>query len=362
MIITKLVKIKINTRNFTHFKNLNYQFKLGDEIAVNPGHLMENSKILINAQCSVCSGITKIEYRSYIKNTKKYPNYCCSNVCSKYKEKQTKKEIYGENYETLRVSKMKSTNKKRYGNENTSQIFRNEKNQEIFIQQLKKVYDNKFDYSKINYINNYTQVELVCKKHGAFKIRPNELLHVKQGCKKCNKEELIKIRFDKNIEKANKIHNYKYDYSNVVFENLSKKVKITCPIHGDFEQTLHLHLKGRGCSNCANIQKRLRRIELINKNLSNGYQISPSFNEKACKFFDELSQKKNIHIQHAMNGGEYYISSLGYWLDGYDIENNVAYEYDEKHHFINGELKKKDKTRQKEIIKLLKCKFVRFKE
>jgi len=61
-----------------------------------------------------------------------------------------------------------------------------------------------------------------------------------------------------------------------------------------------------------------------------------------------------------MNGGEYHIKELGYWLDGYDKENNVVYEFDEKHHFDkNGNLSEKDITRQQEIELLLGCKFIR---
>jgi len=64
-----------------------------------------------------------------------------------------------------------------------------------------------------------------------------------------------------------------------------------------------------------------------------------------------------------MNGGEYYIKELGCWLDGYDKVNNVAYEYDEKYHFDkDGNLKEKDIKRQKEIEKILKCKFIRIKD
>jgi len=109
-------------------------------------------------------------------------------------------------------------------------------------------------------------------------------------------------------------------------------------------------------------KRRLKKLERISKDYNNGYQISPSYNSKACELFDKISKEKNIHIQHAMNGGEYYIKELGYWLDGYDIENNVAYEYDEKYHFIKGQLKEKDINRQKEIKKLLKCKFIRIKD
>ena len=70
----------------------------------------------------------------------------------------------------------------------------------------------------------------------------------------------------------------------------------------------------------------------------------------------------NIYIQHAMNGGEYYIKELGYWLDGYDKLNNIVYEYDEAFHFDKyGKLLEKDIIRQNEIIDFLKCKFIRIK-
>ena len=49
-------------------------------------------------------------------------------------------------------------------------------------------------------------------------------------------------------------------------------------------------------------------------------------------------------------------SVLGYRIDGYDAENNVAYEVDEPHHSSR---KNKDAMRQAAIEKELGCKFVR---
>jgi len=64
-----------------------------------------------------------------------------------------------------------------------------------------------------------------------------------------------------------------------------------------------------------------------------------------------------------MNGGEYHIKELGYWLDGYDKENNTVYEFDEKYHFDkNGNLSEYDLIRQQEIEHFLKCKFIRIKK
>jgi hypothetical protein len=60
-----------------------------------------------------------------------------------------------------------------------------------------------------------------------------------------------------------------------------------------------------------------------------------------------------------MNGGEYNIKELGYFLDGYDVNQNVAIEYYEPHHFKNGKLRDRDVQREKEIKNLLGCKLVR---
>jgi hypothetical protein len=48
------------------------------------------------------------------------------------------------------------------------------------------------------------------------------------------------------------IHGDKYDYSKVVYVSDAKKVIIGCPIHGDFEQRPNSHLQGSGCTKCKN--------------------------------------------------------------------------------------------------------------
>jgi len=89
----------------------------------------------------------------------------------------------------------------------------------------------------------------------------------------------------------------------------------------------------------------------------------PCFNRKSCGYFDNLNNQNNWELQHALNGGEYYLKDLGYWLDGYDKKRNIAIEYDEKYHYTkNGELKKKDIDRMNEICHYLKCRFYRYNE
>lgn len=48
------------------------------------------------------------------------------------------------------------------------------------------------------------------------------------------------------IEKSIKIHGNKYDYSLVDYIDNKTKIKIICSIHGCFEQTPGIHLRGSG--------------------------------------------------------------------------------------------------------------------
>lgn len=52
------------------------------------------------------------------------------------------------------------------------------------------------------------------------------------------------------VEAATKVHNSVYNYSKVQYKNAKTKVCITCPVHGDFEQTPDIHLRGSGCRKC----------------------------------------------------------------------------------------------------------------
>lgn len=50
-------------------------------------------------------------------------------------------------------------------------------------------------------------------------------------------------------------HSGKYDYSEVIFTNVSTHVRIICPHHGIFNQTPHKHIQGRGCPSCAKLSR-----------------------------------------------------------------------------------------------------------
>lgn len=62
--------------------------------------------------------------------------------------------------------------------------------------------------------------------------------------KKTTKEEFI--------EKANKKHNFKFDYSKAIYIDRNNKIIIIikCPIHGEFKQSPISHLNTTGCPKC----------------------------------------------------------------------------------------------------------------
>ena len=56
----------------------------------------------------------------------------------------------------------------------------------IFIEVCKNKYDNKYDYSKVNYINNIEKVVIICPIHGEFLKSPTHHKNRNQGCPTCS--------------------------------------------------------------------------------------------------------------------------------------------------------------------------------
>lgn len=105
------------------------------------------------------------------------------------------------------------------------------------------------------------------------------------------------------------------------------------------------------------------RLNRINDLKSKYKNVGPNYNINACKYFDAINEELGWNLQHALNGGEFYIKELGYWVDAYDKNKNIVVEYDEPKHFnVDGSLKQKDVHRMINIINLLNCEFWRYDE
>lgn len=60
----------------------------------------------------------------------------------------------------------------------------------------------------------------------------------------------IKVTQEEFIERSNKVHNNKYNYSKTIYTKMRNKIIIICPVHGEFDQLAMSHVKGTGCSKC----------------------------------------------------------------------------------------------------------------
>ena len=131
-----------------------------------------------------------------------------------------------------------------------------------FIDKVKKIHHNKYDYSLVNYIDCcYNKIVIICPIHGNWEQMPNN--HISgDGCPNCYGTK--KLTSEEFIIRSNHIHNNKYTYTDVDYINSKTRVMITCPIHGMFEQTPNHHLRKRGCPNCR-VNKKSNTLDFIKK-------------------------------------------------------------------------------------------------
>lgn len=122
-----------------------------------------------------------------------------------------------------------------------------------FIDKVRNVHGDKFDYSLTEYVNCRTKVTIKCLKHGEFTQLPTNHWQG-SGCPKCKAEitsNVCKYTTDKFIDLANIIHKNLYDYSDFEYINSQTKGIIKCFKHGKFKQTPANHLQGQRCPKCA---------------------------------------------------------------------------------------------------------------
>lgn len=168
---------------------------------------------------------------------------------------------------------------------------------EDFVTKAKKTHRNKYDYSKVSYINNHTKVIITCPKHGDFLQIPANHINIKNGCPKCIGRNKTTEEF---INEAKLIHGNKYDYSKTIYVKALEKVIITCLLHGDFIQTPSDHLNNNGCPRC----KRSKGESFVSNFLEkNNINFIPQKTFKNCKYkktlpFDFYLQDFNICIEY----------------------------------------------------------------
>lgn len=212
-----------------------------------------------------------------------------------------------------------------------------QESQEDFIKRSQEIHNNKYDYSKVKYINQQSYVTIICQEHGEFEQIPNSHLRGR-GCPKCaNKNRNINNRktTEQFVKEAILIHGNKYNYDKVNYIEAHTPVIITCPIHGDFEQTPNKHLsRQHGCPKCQ-LKSQTKLYEKLKESFPN----------------EEILFEVNKTIIPWIENQR---------IDIYFPKHNIAIEYNGEQHYIQkecfgGEIGFND-TKERDTLKRLKCK------
>lgn len=103
-------------------------------------------------------------------------------------------------------------------------------------------------------------------------------------------------------EKASIIHKEKYDYTKSVYVDTKTKLKITCPIHGDFLQTPknHLNLK-QGCSKCGLLSQVKKRSHTLQQFIQRANEIhNHSYDYSISNYINNQTKVEIICSEHGI--------------------------------------------------------------
>lgn len=183
-----------------------------------------------------------------------------------------------------------------------------------FIQEAISMHGDIYNYSLVNYTHCLSPVDIICKKHGVFKQKPN--IHLTPcGCPLCRNDTIIS-KYTKPHEnfiiECVAVHGDTYDYTNTKYINSKTKIVVKCKKHGDFSIRPGHHTSGIGCYRC----KPSSKGEIIIASLLDGvYEFHTQH-----KFIDCISPMSNRKLKF-----DFYIPSL-----------NTVIEYNgEQHYYPN---------------------------
>lgn len=162
MIVTEVVKVKMNGKHIRKYLDKGYRAICGEIIDVKVEDLPKCSNVKVEAICDVCNKNKMVSYLGYNTSIKKGGFYACSQKCSNVKVVKTLEEKYGEGVTSpakskIVLDKMKSTCMERYGVEQPSKLNK-------FIEKAKSTKLER--YGDVNYTNTNKNKETCMGRYG----------------------------------------------------------------------------------------------------------------------------------------------------------------------------------------------------
>ncbi|CAH6419381.1 Hypothetical protein HVR_LOCUS586 [uncultured virus] len=252
---------------------------------------------------------------------------------------------------------------------------------ERVLQRVLEIHQDKYDYSQVqpDHIKN-AKSKFIVKCNGCQYVwNPsiNNHIHKSTGCPNCSKQR--PWTFERFLQQANEIHEYKYDYSQIKAHDIltnKSRISISCNECQYFwTPTVNGHINAKyGCPNCAKnapwtLKRFIKRANQIHNEAFDYSQIkfqdiqgsesnvpirccqcnytwNPSINshinmESGCpncnhsrrfskaqiSWIENIIKVDNIVVQYALSpGGEHNIKGVGR-VDGFCQASNTVYEY-----------------------------------
>ena len=122
-----------------------------------------------------------------------------------------------------------------------------------FVRKCKLIWGDRFNYDETLYVNSYSKIKIFDTKNDIF-IEQNANSHMNGHKYNLNNDDFVFL--------SNIIYDNKYDYSNFTMKNVTDRVNIICPDHGEFITRAYDHLNTRngGICNKCNFSKFNREV------------------------------------------------------------------------------------------------------
>lgn len=171
--------------------------------------------------------------------------------------------------------------------------------QKEIIEKSIEIHGNKYNYDNIVYINNKTNLNILCNNcNKVFEQNSNNHINKKCGCPNCYINNITTESF---IEKSIEIHRDLYNYNLVNYINTKTKIDIICnKCNNIFKQLPNNHLHLKGCPICNNSKG---EIIIYNFLKDNYIEFKKQYKFSDCKYkkvlpFDFYLPLHNICIEY----------------------------------------------------------------
>lgn len=145
---------------------------------------------------------------------------------------------------------------------------------EDYFVKVAEIHGGKYDYSVSKFTIMNARLDVRCPVHGVFSISANHHYYRKQGCGKCETEakrtRIVRYRHLSHqskidntaktfFDKCREVHEDRYTYPEQEYRGAKEKIRVVCPVHGEFQQAAWDHLAGGGCATCGTADPKWER-------------------------------------------------------------------------------------------------------